>query len=245
MSTDPYESLAERYDWMPEHPAAREEFFHQLFARHGVRTVLDCACGTGRDLILFQRMGLQVSGSDLSEAMLAKARQNLSEAHIEVPLRKASYSELPEHYNTHFDAVVCLSNAINEALQDEETLLALRSMKAVLRPGGILVLDQGLTDASMRDPPRFAPVVNTRDFTRFFVIDYAGDIQTVHIFDFVHTQELYDFQQATVRLRIRLRDSWEQMLRQAGFAGVEFFGAWDGTPYDKASSRRLIVVAKA
>jgi len=245
MSTDPYDSLAERYDWMPEHPAAREEFFRQLFAQHGVRTVLDCACGTGRDLITFQRLGMQVCGSDLSDAMLAKARQNLAEAGIDVKLRRASYSLLPKHYETHFDAGVCLSNAINEALEDAETLRALRSMRAVLRPGGILVLDQGQTDASMRDPPRFVPVVNNRDFTRFFVIDYAGDIQTVHIFDFVHSEDACDFQQAMVRLRIRLRDSWDEMLRQAGFAGVEFFGDWDGTPYAKESSRRLIAVAKA
>ena len=74
-------------------------------------------------------------------------------------------------------------------------------------------------------------------------IDYAGEIQTVHIFDFVHTEEETGFHQASVRIRIRLLDSWRQVLRTAGFSRFNFFGDWHGTPYSKESSRRLIAVA--
>jgi glycine/sarcosine N-methyltransferase len=241
MTPDPYEGFAARYDWMKGEEPARRAFFEQIFAEHGVTTVLDCACGTGRDLLMFHATGLEVSGSDLSDAMLAQARENLGG--VDIPLRKADYRQLPEHYDGEFDAVVCLSNSINEPLEDAETLHALQSMKAVLRNGGILVFDQGQTDASMRDPPRFAPVVNNRDFTRFFVIDYAGEIQTVHIFDFLHTEEETGFHQASVQIRIRLLDGWRRILRAAGFSRFDFFGDWHGTPYSKETSRRLIAVA--
>ena len=140
--------------------------------------------------------------------------------------------------------MVCLSNAINEPLEDAETLRALRSMKSVLRSGGILVFDQGQSDASMRNPLRYDSVLNDRDYTRFFVIDYAGNIQTVNIFDFVHTEENTDSYHATVRIRIRLQDSWKKLLGEVGFDKVEFFGDWKSTPYNKESSRRLIVVAE-
>lgn len=241
---DTYEDLAERYDWMKEENPVRQEFFRQLFAEHNVARVLDCACGTGRDLIMFHSLGIQAFGSDLSDAMLTQARKNLAHVQIDLPIQKVDYRDLPSHWDTEFDAVVCLDNSINEPCEDAETLRALRSMKAVLRTGGILVFDQGQTDASMRNPPRFASIVNNRDFTRFFVIDYAGDVQTVHIFDFIHTQVSRDFQHVTVRLRIRLQDSWDQVLREAGFVEVEFFGDWDWTPYNKELSRRLIAVAK-
>jgi SAM-dependent methyltransferase len=241
---DAYEGFAERYDWMKQENPVRQEFFRQLFARHNVARVLDCACGTGRDLIMLHWMGFQASGSDLSDAMLTEARKNLAQAQADIPIQKVDYRDLPSHWDTEFDAVVCLTNSINEPLKDTETLRALRSMKSVLRPGGILVFDQGQSDASMRNPPRFAPILNNRDFTRFFAIDYSGDIQTVHIFDFIHTQEACDFHHVTIRIRIRLRDSWNQILGEAGFAEVEFFGDWDSTPYDRESSRRLIAVAK-
>ncbi len=244
MLKDTYEGFAERYDWMKGSNPAREQFFRQLFEKHRVSKVLDCACGTGVDLIMFHKMGVLVFGSDLSDAMLARARKNIEEAHVEIPVQKANYCELPNHYTTEFDAVVCLTSAIDEPLEDAETLRALLSMKTVLRPGGILVFDQGNSDATMRNPPRFDPVINNRDYTRLFVIDYAGDIQTFIIFDFVHTQEITDFRYTTVRIRIRLQDSWKKLLSEAGFDKVEFFGDWESTPYDKESSRRLIVVAQ-
>lgn len=113
----------------------------------------------------------------------------------------------------------------------------------MLRSDGILVFDQGQTDATLQDPPRFAPVLNNRDFTRLFTIEYSGNVQTVHIFDFIHTEDRSDFKHASIRIRIRLFDSWRTIVREAGFRDVTIFGGWDATPYDKQSSRRLIAVA--
>jgi glycine/sarcosine N-methyltransferase len=240
-AVDPYAGFAERYDWMNQENPDRRAFFRQVFDAHGVTRVLDCACGTGRDLMIFHEMGLTVAGADLSEAMLAQAR--VATAGTGIPLQQADFRELPEHYDTPFDAVVCLTNSINEVLEDEETLAALVSMRAVLRPGGILVFDQGQTDASMREPPRFAPVLNTRDFTRLFTMAYEGEIMHIDVFDFVHTDEVSDFAYSQVRLRVRLVDSWLGMLREAGFGEVQVYGDWHGTAYEKESSRRLIVVA--
>jgi len=243
MITDPYEGFAERYDWMTQKNPAREDFFRRLFTKHGVSTVLDCACGTGRDLIMFHALGCEVAGSDLSEAMLAQARKNLTEASLNISLQQADYRELEQHYEARFDAVVCLSNSINEPLADAETLRALRSMRAVLRPDGILVFDQGQTDASIRNPPKFAPIANNRDFSRLFTMAYTQDVMTVSIFDFIHAQDRCDFKQASVNVRIRLRDGWERILREAEFKQVEYFGDWDLATYNKESSRRLIGVA--
>ena len=244
MKHGPYDTLAERYDWMQGANPAREQFFRQLFAKHGVRKVLDCACGTGHDLILFHSMGCEVFASDLSESMLTQARKNLAEAQLDIPVRQADFCRLPDRYDTEFDAVVCLTNAINEVLEDAQTMQALRGIRSVLRTGGVLVFDQGQTDAGMWNPQRFCPVINTPDVTRLLVVDYAGDSATVNICDFLHTEDKSDFMRAEVRIRVRLQDSWTQALREAGFSDVAFLGDWDSTPYDKLSSRRLIGVAQ-
>jgi len=241
MSEDVYEGFAERYDWMNQENPIRREFFRKLFAKYGATKVLDCACGTGRDLLMFHAMDLQTFGSDLSDSMLAVARKKIAKA--DIALQKVDYCDLSESYDEEFDVVVCLSNSINEPLEDIETLRALRSMRSVLRSDGILVFDQGQTDASMRNPPRFVPILNNRDFTRLFTMDYSADIQTVNIFDFIHSEDIVDFSYSSVQIRIRLHDSWSEIVREAGFSEVTFFGDWDSTPYDKESSRRLIAVA--
>ncbi len=241
---DPYKGFADRYDWINSQDPGRKEFFRQLFEMHRVTDVLDCACGTGSDLIMFHSLGYNVVGSDVSDAMLRQAQKKLIKTDIDLPVKKADFRELEKHFKRQFDAVVCLTNSINEVLEESEIRRALKSMKAMLRPGGILVFDQGQSDAMMKNPPRFDPVINNRDFSRLFVMEYSTDVMKVNIFDFVHTEKRCEFQNTTVNVAIRLKNEWEKILSDVGFSSVQYFGDLDFAPYDKNTSLRLIAVAK-
>jgi ubiquinone/menaquinone biosynthesis C-methylase UbiE len=67
---DAYESFASRYDLffgkLEELDPLITAFYRKLFIDNEVHSVLDCACGTGRDLILFHSLGCEVVGSDIS-----------------------------------------------------------------------------------------------------------------------------------------------------------------------------------
>lgn len=265
--SDPYEEFAAHYDLFHgtfgEHPPAVEAFFRRLFAEHGVQRVLDCACGTGQHLPLFHSLGCDVAGSDISAAMLARARENLAAIGLKIPLAEVDYRELPDHYGSAtagsdpadrgappgapFDAVACLSSSILHMPDGRETLRALDSMRDVLRPGGILVLTQGTSDRQWADKPRFILATNTPELTRLFVIDYAGRGARYNIVDIWRggdgglEGELkvwgMDYPQ------VLLRDDYARLLGVAGFHGVAFYGDYDREPYDKAASQRLIIVA--
>jgi ubiquinone/menaquinone biosynthesis C-methylase UbiE len=239
---DPYEDFADRYDWMNQQDLARQAFFRQLFERHSVSDVLDCACGTGTDLVMFHSLGCNVFGSDLSDAMLGQARKKLKETGLNPVLKKADFRELEKNFKRQFDAVVCLTNSINEVLEESEVVRALRSMQAVLRPGGILVLDQGQSDAMMKNPPKCDPVINNREFSRLFVLEHLKGVMQVNIFDFVHTEKRCEFYKAAVNIAIRLKADWDRILSGAGLVNVEYFGDVDFTPYDRDTSQRLIAV---
>ena len=239
MERDPYENFADRYNWMAQKDLEREKFFGQIFKNHRISDVLDCACGTGLDLMMFHSFGCNVEGSDLSDAMLTRARKNLTEAGLEIPVRKVDFRNLEESYTKQFDAVVCLSNAINEVLNEEDLHRALRSMKAVIRPGGIFVFDQGQSDATMKNPPLFDPVINNRDFSRLFTLEYSNNLMKVNIFDFIHTEERSGFYATSVNVAIRLKADWDRSLAGTGFNNVEYFGDFHFSPYDKQTSRRL------
>ena len=239
---DPYIELAGRYDWMFDDNPRRTDFFRNLFYRHGTKRILDCACGTGNDLVMFHSLGLETVGSDLSDAMLAQARMKTEG--LNIPLKKSDFRRLQVAFDDPFDAVVCLGNAINELLEDKETMQALKSMRSVMKEEGILILDQGQTDRFMQKPPRFVPVLNDRDRSRLFWIEYTEDIETVHIFDFIHSATTSDFAYTSVQIRIRLLDGWERILKKARFSKRWYYGDWKATPYDRTSSSRLIIVAK-
>jgi glycine/sarcosine N-methyltransferase len=245
---DPYEGFASRYDLFSggfgQHDSGAVAFFRTLFEERQVRSVLDCACGTGRDLHLFHSLGCQVEGSDVSEAMLAQARKNLSAAGLRIPLHQVDYRQLPDHFEQRFDAVVCLSSSILHMPDEGQALRALQSMRAVLCEGGIVVLTQGTTDRQWREKPRFILAVNHREFSRLFVIDYLGQGARYNILDIHHGEEESGLKVWSVEYpRMLLRDDQERLLRAADFQNVAFYGSYRFEPYDKEASRLLIAVA--
>jgi SAM-dependent methyltransferase len=249
MSQDPYADFAERHDrfWgkFGEHDPAIVAFYRRLCTEHGVRRVLDCACGTGRHLALFHALGCQVTGSDLSPSMLDRARRNLVGQGIEVPLVRADYRELARHFETPFDAVVCLSSSILHAPDEEQVLRALQSMHGALRAQGVLVLTQGTSDRQWAARPRFIPAINEPDFTRLFVIDYLGRGARYNILDIHHSEKRRDLEVWSVEYaQMLLRDDYQRLLKAAGFQHIHFYGSYEWEPYDKETSDRLLVVAE-
>lgn len=240
---DPYKDFAKRYDLQTTRDRAREIFFDRILKKYHVKDVLDCACGTGNDLVMFHSLGYDITGSDLSKAMLSVAEHKINKIRPRIKLHHADYRYLERRFDKKFDAVVCLTNAINEPLKNIDTIKALRSMKAVMKPGGILIFDQGQTDASMKNPPKHASIINDRNFSRLFVMDYFKNQMEVNIFDFIHTKKIIDFKHHSVLIRIRLKDDWKRILKFVGFEKVEYYGDWKMTPYNKKDSKRLIIVA--
>lgn len=248
MAEDTYTDFADRYDLFfdgfGEHTDQAVAFFRDLIKENGVESLLDCACGTGHDLVMFQRLGLEVFGSDISRAMLAKAERNLSGLGLRIPLKQADYRMLGQSYRRRFDAVVCLSSAILEMPDEKEVIRALASMRSVLADRGILVLSQGTTDKQWAEKPRFILAVNKPDFSRVFVIDYVDVGAKYNVLDVFHGEGGWDLKVWTGHYRIMLlRDDYERLLRQAGFGRVEFYGSYSAKPYSKTLSKLLIAVA--
>lgn len=249
VTQDAYAGIAERYDLFHgefgQHDPEEAGFFRELFARHGVETVLDCACGTGRHLHLFHSLGCEVSGSDISDSMLAQAKRNLATCELEIPLRQVDYRELPQHYDRPFDAVACLSSSLLHMPDDEQALHALGSMRGMLRAGGILVLTQGTSDRQWQEKPRFLLAADTAEFSRLFVIDYLGSGARYNIVDILHGEGAGELKVWSVEYpQMLLRDDQDRLLRAAGFGTVDFYGSYQFEPYNKEKSRRLIAVAR-
>lgn len=95
---------------------------------------LEVAVGTGLNLPYYADE-VSLTGIDLSEEMLAIARERAAKLGREVELREADAHELPFDVAS-FDSVVCTYSLCG--IPDPE--LAVGEMKRVLRPGGRLVL---------------------------------------------------------------------------------------------------------
>jgi SAM-dependent methyltransferase len=104
---------------------------------HGLlgNRLLDVACGTGKSFLSFVQHGFEVTGSDISSAMLAEAAAKAPG----VPLVAADMRELPVLGD--FDLVTCFDDSLNHLLEESDLFSAITSMAANLSGAGLLLFD--------------------------------------------------------------------------------------------------------
>jgi SAM-dependent methyltransferase len=245
-----YDALAADYDrfvdW--EGRLAHElPFFARLFAGQSVRRVLDAACGTGGHAIALARQGYQVVGADLSAAMVERARENASAAGVEVAFAVASLGELASLGMT-FDAALCLGNSLPHLLTAPEVAAALADFAAVLRPGGLLAIQNRNFDRVLATRQRFMPPQVHRDgegewiFLRFY--DFGETTITFHMIRLRRTAEGWAQSVESTELRPLLHQEMVAGLVAAGFGDLRFYGGYDGSGFDLVHSGDLIAVAR-
>lgn len=99
--------------------------------------VLDLCCGMGRHSLALAEAGYEVTGVDLSEALLREARaQAGAEA---VTWIRSDMRQLP--LEGGFEAVVNLFTSFGYFEEDEEQVKVLREIRRMLVPGGKFIVD--------------------------------------------------------------------------------------------------------
>ena len=106
----------------------------------------DIGCGSGRDIACLAANGFETYGFDASEGLLAEAR--LSYPHI-----RFNKSELPSLSNIaseSFENVLCETVIMH--LDVDQIPAAVKRLREILKPGGILYLSWRVTETnSIRD----------------------------------------------------------------------------------------------
>jgi SAM-dependent methyltransferase len=254
MATVPlYDTLAVDYDRFVDWDArlAHElPFFTGLFEQAGVRRVLDAACGTGHHAIALARHGYDLVGADLSLAMVELARDNAVDAGVDITFVQAGLGDLAgidPRVEGAFDAVLCLGNSLPHLLSRDAVRAALADFRAVLRPGGLVVIQNRNFDKVWAEKQRFMPPQSYRDdggewiFVRFY--DFEEMEVVFNMVRLRRTPEGWAQDVDATRLRPIFGDELALGLRDAGFGPVNLYGGYDRTPFDRDVSGDLLAVA--
>ncbi len=140
---DAYHALAASYDRLTNDVdyQATVDFYMEILKREGLkpRTCVDLACGTGSVTEILARMGLEVTGVDMSEEMLTEALGKVMDME-QPPLflcQKLQELRLPRGV----DLAVCALDSLDYVTDPADCAEAIRRVYKALNPGGIFIFD--------------------------------------------------------------------------------------------------------
>jgi glycine/sarcosine N-methyltransferase len=246
-----YDALGADYDrfvnWA-DRLAHELPFLERVFQEHGVRRVLDAACGTGQHTIALAQRGYQAMGADLSAVMIERAQENAAATAANATFRLAGLGELAR-LGERFDAAICLGNSLPHLLSAAAVAQALRDLATVLRPGGVLVVQNRNFDRVWAERERFMPPQSHRAgdeewlFVRFY--DFHKATVTFHMARLHRASSEQGWVQdvQSTELRPIFSDKLARELKTAGFGSLAFYGGYDGSAFEPDRSGDLIAVA--
>jgi SAM-dependent methyltransferase len=200
-----------------------------------VRRVLVAACGTGNAAVELARRGLEVTGFDLSPAMLAAAAAKRRAGGPRVGLVVGDLRAVPLG-DRWADLVLALNASLNYLLEPAELLAALRHLARTAAPGATVVVEplsarfvhQGWAPGRQLE----------RDGLRLDAgYQVEGDLLVERLrwtFGGVEEHETY-------RQRLYSDAEWSGLLAAAGLRLAERRPMWPAIPAEPARGRTLWV----
>jgi SAM-dependent methyltransferase len=175
--------------------------------------LLDVGCGAGRTSIPLATMGWQVTGIDLSQAMVEVARDQAQAAGVRVDFHTMDVCRL-QFADDSFDAALFSYNGIELLPGRAGKRRGLSQLHRVLRPGGILVFcTHSLFALNRHAPARFANLLRV----------LAGRALGLRLRPREIGERFIDDPDEEVRyIQILPPAAWVRMLSDAGFGLLEF-----------------------
>ena len=231
-------------------PVGDVEFYLGL-ARKAQGPVLELGVGTGRVLLRIAAEGFPCTGLDLSPAMLEALRGKAPPPTLRLVCGPMQEFDLG---SDRFSLVLAPFRAFQHLCTVEDQLGCLTCVQRHLSPDGAFAFDVfaprleslASTERPEEEDARFN--FEGEEVIRYTAVthDRVGQILQVRMRyerrqgDSVVGEDVTEF-----RMRYFFRYELEHLLARAGFDRVEFYGDFDGRPYDYVSGHTIAVARPA
>ena len=202
-------------------------------------TILDLACGPGRHSVVLAKKGYKVTGVDLSQFHLGKARELAAKSGVEVEWVNADMREFSRPES--FDMTMNLFTSLGYFEDRDDDIKVIQNLYDCLKKGGTCVID----------------LVGKEWVAKGFTSSGTSELDDGSLFierrkvieDWTRTDNhwiiLKDGKSTEFRFKHRLYSAQElkDCMKQVGFIDIRIYGDLDGNPYG-TKAKRLIAIAR-
>lgn len=242
-----YEQIAPYYDYI--FPTS-QELLQLIREAAGVppKKLLDVACASGSYALELARSGYDVSATDIDEEMVRIAKKRSIEQNAIIKVFQADMLQIGEIAKERYNCIFCVGNSIVHVGNREEVSRVVLQMKGLLEEDGSLILQIINFDRVFKKGITSLPTITNSEMKLEFHRNYRLDEQTGLInFDtvlLIGKDGKGVRYENSIKLFPLLFLELKNILENAGFKKLKFFGGFDMEPYVDDESFLLVAVAK-
>lgn len=244
-----YEGFASVYDVFMEDTDYDQwvEYIHQIWERdgHKPKLIADLGCGTGNVTERLARKGYDMIGIDISEDMLAEAKQKAEAEGLDILYLLQDMREF-ELYGT-VNCVLSLFDSLNYITEEEDLLQVFRLVNNYLHPGGLFIFDLN-TEYKFHAILGQNTFAETREDTAYIWENYYDEDEKINEFymNFFIRQCDGTGYERVEEVHYEKAYSMDKIKELLQVSGMELVGIYEAFTFDepKEDTERIYVVAK-
>lgn len=221
-----FENYAENYDKeaFTQGTIGECDFIESEFNYDKTLKILDVGCGTGRHTIELSKRGYTVTGIDLSESQLARAREKAKDVNLKINFLKYDARNLP--FNKEFDAAIMLCEGAFPLMEtDEQNFEILKNATKSLKDKGKFIFTtlNGLFPL-YNSVEKFCASTSTNGNAVYHSNTF--DLMTFRDYNITEIEDDFGNKktlECNERYYVPSEITW--MLKSLGYKGVDIFGA--------------------
>jgi len=252
-STDPLAAVAPFYDLDLEGYDDDIEMYREFAEEHGSE-VLELGCGTGRVAGPLADDGLNVTGVDLSRAMLARAQERADRVSGEGSLTLIEGDMRILDLDRRFDCVFVPLGGLQHMEQATEVAAVLATVARHLKPDGLAVIDieavhpDDLTAGPQPLLQHWSRTSGDAVVSKQVAVDGEPSAQLKHVtwhFDVQPADGPFRRVTAEFPLRVITAGELELAALLAGLSVVDWYGGYELDPVDDDDDRLVLLLEHA
>lgn len=206
-----------------------------------MKTAVDLGCGTGSDSISLALNGLDVTGFDISEKMIEKAKFNSSEFNLDIKFYKYSIDKIPLKFNNRFDFALSLGNSV-ALIEKIKIKKSLGRIYDLLKNKGTFILQILNYTAIKKAESRIVNITQNPPniYVRFYDLFTMPLNFNILRFD---KDDVNDFELLTTKLFPYDKNYLSAELKKAGFKDIKAYSSLKKERFDRVKSKDLIIIA--
>jgi ubiquinone/menaquinone biosynthesis C-methylase UbiE len=196
--------------------------------------IWDLACGKGRHAISLNKMGYDVTGTDLADNSIKEASKHINKT-LEFEVH-----DMREPYRVNFfDAVFNLFTSIGYFKDENDNFLVFEHVAKSLKPGGEFVVD--FFNAEKVRRTYIKEYTEHREKLDFKIKKRIEDHKIIKRIEFSDKGKQYFFEESVALLE---KKDFESFAQKAGLQIMSVFGSYHLEPFHHQTSDRLVLVFK-